>query len=73
MHIEAYLIGTPNGFVTLYAVFRTFVEPAHRFQALYLFIAETANVVFDIGLIYEPLITRYGTEPCIVLYASSDH
>ncbi|KAJ7919673.1 hypothetical protein B0H13DRAFT_2656619 [Mycena leptocephala] len=32
-----------------------------RYLALYLFIAETANVVFDIGLIYEPLITRYGT------------
>jgi len=32
-----------------------------RYLALYLLIAETANVVFDIGLIYEPLITRYGT------------
>ncbi|KAJ7689626.1 hypothetical protein B0H17DRAFT_1331725 [Mycena rosella] len=32
-----------------------------RYLALYLLIAETANVVFDIGLIYEPLIVRYGT------------
>ncbi|KAF7359745.1 F-box domain-containing protein [Mycena venus] len=32
-----------------------------RYLALYLLIAETANVVFEIGLIYEPLITRYGT------------
>ncbi|KAJ7924651.1 hypothetical protein B0H13DRAFT_2315371 [Mycena leptocephala] len=32
-----------------------------RYLALYLFITETANVVFDIGLIYEPLVTRYGT------------
>ncbi|KAJ7136611.1 hypothetical protein C8R44DRAFT_976148 [Mycena epipterygia] len=32
-----------------------------RYLALYLLIAETVNVVFDIGLIYEPLIFRYGT------------
>ncbi|KAJ6594854.1 hypothetical protein B0H19DRAFT_1366610 [Mycena capillaripes] len=32
-----------------------------RYLAFYLLIAETANVVFDVGLIYEPLITRYGT------------
>ncbi|KAJ7488264.1 hypothetical protein FB451DRAFT_1553697 [Mycena latifolia] len=32
-----------------------------RYLALYLLIAETANTVFDIGLIYEPLIVRYAT------------
>ncbi|KAJ7140778.1 hypothetical protein C8R44DRAFT_974543 [Mycena epipterygia] len=32
-----------------------------RYLALYLLVAETVNVVFDIGLIYEPLIFRYGT------------
>ncbi|KAJ7081958.1 hypothetical protein C8R44DRAFT_894930 [Mycena epipterygia] len=32
-----------------------------RCLALYLLIAETVNVVFNIGLIYEPLIFRYGT------------
>ncbi|KAJ7457859.1 hypothetical protein FB451DRAFT_1564162 [Mycena latifolia] len=31
-----------------------------RYLALYLLIAETANTVFNIGLIYEPLIMRYG-------------
>ncbi|KAJ7624774.1 hypothetical protein FB45DRAFT_924192 [Roridomyces roridus] len=32
-----------------------------RLLALYLLIAETANTIFDIGLIYEPLIVRYAT------------
>ncbi|KAJ7635306.1 hypothetical protein FB45DRAFT_911243 [Roridomyces roridus] len=32
-----------------------------RWLAIYLLVAETANVVFDIGLVYEPLIFRYGT------------
>ncbi|KAJ7443015.1 hypothetical protein FB451DRAFT_1568810 [Mycena latifolia] len=32
-----------------------------RYLVLYLLIAETANTVFDIGLIYEPLIVRYAT------------
>ncbi|KAJ7731329.1 hypothetical protein DFH07DRAFT_847470 [Mycena maculata] len=32
-----------------------------RFLALYLLIGETVNTVFDIGLIYEPLIVRYAT------------
>ncbi|KAJ7657338.1 hypothetical protein DFH06DRAFT_460932 [Mycena polygramma] len=32
-----------------------------RYLALYLLVAETANVVFDIGLIFEPLVTRWGT------------
>ncbi|KAJ7457870.1 hypothetical protein FB451DRAFT_1406726 [Mycena latifolia] len=32
-----------------------------RYLALYLLVAETANTVFDIGLIYEPLIDRYAT------------
>ncbi|KAJ7457861.1 hypothetical protein FB451DRAFT_1406718 [Mycena latifolia] len=31
-----------------------------RYLALYRLIAETANTVFNIGLIYEPLIVRYG-------------
>jgi hypothetical protein len=29
-------------------------------QVLYLVVVETANVLCDIGLIYEPLIIRYG-------------
>ncbi|KAJ7077727.1 hypothetical protein C8R43DRAFT_1053670 [Mycena crocata] len=33
----------------------------NRYLALYLLIAETVNVVFDIGLIYEPLIVRYAS------------
>lgn len=32
----------------------------NRFQILYLCIAETANSAFDMALVYEPLITRYG-------------
>ncbi|KAJ7636642.1 hypothetical protein FB45DRAFT_448456 [Roridomyces roridus] len=31
-----------------------------RYLALYLFIAETANLVCDVGLIYQPLILEYG-------------
>jgi hypothetical protein len=29
-------------------------------QMLYLFFAETANLLIEIGVIYEPLIIRYG-------------
>jgi hypothetical protein len=28
---------------------------------LYLFFAETLNLLFEIGIIYEPLIIRYGS------------
>ncbi|KAJ7175103.1 hypothetical protein C8R43DRAFT_975882 [Mycena crocata] len=35
-------------------------RPWFRYLVLYLFIAETVNVVFDIGLVYEPLIVRYA-------------
>ncbi|KAF5340898.1 hypothetical protein D9758_012198 [Tetrapyrgos nigripes] len=32
-----------------------------RYFVLYLFIAETANTGFDIGMVYQPLILNYGT------------
>ncbi|KAJ7086309.1 hypothetical protein C8R43DRAFT_1244922 [Mycena crocata] len=35
-----------------------------RYLVLYLLIVETVNVVFDVGLIYEPLIVRYGNTMC---------
>jgi hypothetical protein len=31
-----------------------------RYFILYLFIIETLNTGFDIGMMYEPLIVRYG-------------
>ncbi|KAJ7457867.1 hypothetical protein FB451DRAFT_1406723 [Mycena latifolia] len=38
-----------------------------RYLALYLLIAETADTVFKIGLIYEPLIVRYATPRAVVV------
>ncbi|KAJ6573494.1 hypothetical protein DFH09DRAFT_1151970 [Mycena vulgaris] len=38
-----------------------------RYLVLYLLVAETVNVVFDIGLIYEPLIFRYATTKALVV------
>ncbi|KAJ7354404.1 hypothetical protein DFH08DRAFT_44245 [Mycena albidolilacea] len=37
-----------------------------RYFMLYLFFAETANLLFEIGIIYEPLIIRYGTERAVI-------
>ncbi|KAF7333577.1 hypothetical protein MSAN_02416700 [Mycena sanguinolenta] len=36
-----------------------------RFLMLYLFIVETANVVVQCGIIYEPLIIKYGTSAAV--------
>ncbi|KAK6977620.1 hypothetical protein R3P38DRAFT_519337 [Favolaschia claudopus] len=33
-----------------------------RYFILYLFLANTANLVFEIAIVYEPLIVRYGTQ-----------
>ncbi|KAJ7453144.1 hypothetical protein FB451DRAFT_672232 [Mycena latifolia] len=38
-----------------------------RYFVLYLFIMETANWVLDVGLIYEPLIIRYGTPEALTV------
>ncbi|KAJ7466880.1 hypothetical protein FB451DRAFT_400447 [Mycena latifolia] len=37
-----------------------------RFLMLYLFFIETANLLIEIGIIYEPLIVRYGTQQALV-------
>ncbi|KAJ7857155.1 hypothetical protein B0H13DRAFT_2357063 [Mycena leptocephala] len=37
-----------------------------RYFMLYLFIAETANLLVEIGIIYEPLIVRYGTPQALI-------
>ncbi|KAJ7731676.1 hypothetical protein DFH07DRAFT_968670 [Mycena maculata] len=37
-----------------------------RYLVLYLVIMETANWVCDVGLIYEPLIIRYGTPEALI-------
>ncbi|KAJ7850364.1 hypothetical protein B0H13DRAFT_2360754 [Mycena leptocephala] len=34
---------------------------------LYLFFAETANLLIEIGVIYEPLIIRYGTQRALII------
>ncbi|GJJ06759.1 hypothetical protein Clacol_000955 [Clathrus columnatus] len=36
-----------------------------RYLILYLFICETINTVCDIGMIYEPLVARFGTERAV--------
>jgi len=38
-----------------------------RYLVLYLVIVETANWVCDVGLIYEPLIIRYGTPEALLV------
>jgi len=40
--------------------------PWIRYFMLYLFFAETANLLFEIGIIYEPLIVRYGTQQALI-------
>ncbi|KAJ6573594.1 hypothetical protein DFH09DRAFT_1152149 [Mycena vulgaris] len=37
-----------------------------RYFMLYLFFAETANLLFEIGIIYEPLIVRYGAPRAVI-------
>ncbi|KAF7346934.1 hypothetical protein MVEN_01445800 [Mycena venus] len=37
-----------------------------RYFILYLFFAETANLLIQIGIIYEPLIVRYGTQRALI-------
>ncbi|KAF5335887.1 hypothetical protein D9758_017547 [Tetrapyrgos nigripes] len=42
------------------------MERCHHIpQVLYLFLAETANTVLDIAIVYEPLLTRFG-DPLVV-------
>ncbi|KAJ7057671.1 hypothetical protein C8F01DRAFT_1371784 [Mycena amicta] len=38
-----------------------------RYFVLYLFIAETINLLFEIGIIYEPLIIRYGSPRALIV------
>jgi len=49
--------------VQTFIYFQTYKKdtPWIRYFVLYLFIVETLNTGFDIAMIYEPLITRYGT------------
>ncbi|KAJ7230023.1 hypothetical protein GGX14DRAFT_581925 [Mycena pura] len=42
-----------------------------RYLALFLLIVETVDVVLDINLIYEPLVSRWGTELCALRSAAS--
>ncbi|KAJ7204916.1 hypothetical protein C8J57DRAFT_1542016 [Mycena rebaudengoi] len=41
--------------------------PFTRYLILYLFIVETANLVVECGIIYEPLIIRYGTKAAVTV------
>ncbi|KAJ7184937.1 hypothetical protein C8R46DRAFT_1343911 [Mycena filopes] len=41
-------------------------RPWFRYLVLYLVIVETANLVCDVGLIYEPLIIRYATPGALI-------
>jgi len=42
-------------------------SPFTRYLILYLFIVETANLVIECGIIYEPLIIRYGTKAAVTV------
>lgn len=43
-----------------------------RTQVLYLFCIETANTACDVGMMYEPLIARYGELLCILSLKSHE-
>ncbi|KAJ6603717.1 hypothetical protein B0H10DRAFT_1822359 [Mycena sp. CBHHK59/15] len=58
--LNVMLYGVSGQFMFLYYHRYKSDRPWFRYFALYLLVAETANVVCDIGLIYEPLIVRYG-------------
>ncbi|KAJ7811578.1 hypothetical protein B0H13DRAFT_2473783 [Mycena leptocephala] len=42
-------------------------SPFTRYLILYLFIVETANLVIECGIIYEPLIISYGTKAAVTV------
>ncbi|KAK7462870.1 hypothetical protein VKT23_007449 [Stygiomarasmius scandens] len=50
--------------VQTFIYFQTYKKDSPRIKALvwYLYIMETLNTGFDMGLVLEPLIVRYGTE-----------
>ncbi|KAJ7624568.1 hypothetical protein FB45DRAFT_1060836 [Roridomyces roridus] len=54
--------------VQMLAYFQGFKKdsPWIRYFVLYIFIAEVANLIFEIGIIYEPLIIRYGSPEALV-------
>ncbi len=33
-------------------------------EVFYLLLAETTNTILDVGIVFEPLILRYGAFPC---------
>ncbi|KAJ3889954.1 hypothetical protein GG344DRAFT_66681 [Lentinula edodes] len=53
--------------VQIFIYFQTYKKDNQRIRALvwYLFIMETLNTGFDIGLMLEPLVFRYGTERAV--------
>ncbi|KAJ6536644.1 hypothetical protein B0H10DRAFT_78245 [Mycena sp. CBHHK59/15] len=55
--------------VQIFIYFQTYKKDASwiRYLILYLLFAETANLVFEIGIIYEPLIVRYGALHAVIV------
>ncbi|KAJ7798237.1 hypothetical protein B0H14DRAFT_38530 [Mycena olivaceomarginata] len=53
----------------MFAYYQRFTNdsPFTRYFILYLFIVETANLVIECGIIYEPLIIRYGTKAAVTV------
>ncbi|KAJ7502594.1 hypothetical protein B0H11DRAFT_1989263 [Mycena galericulata] len=49
--------------------FQTYKKDARwiRYFVLYLFLADAANLLFEIGIIYEPLIVRYGAPQSVII------
>ncbi|KAJ7765095.1 hypothetical protein DFH07DRAFT_1059026 [Mycena maculata] len=54
--------------VQMFIYFQTFKKDAQwiRYLVLYLFFAETVNVLCVIGIVYEPLIVRWGSPQALV-------
>ncbi|KAJ8691890.1 hypothetical protein PTI98_011410 [Pleurotus ostreatus] len=50
---------------TYYQTRKDYGRPFLDYLVLYLLFMETLNTAFDIALIYEPLILRYGTEEAV--------
>ncbi|KAJ7270385.1 hypothetical protein C8J57DRAFT_307099 [Mycena rebaudengoi] len=55
--------------IQMFLYFQTFKKDAAyiRYLVLYLFFVETASVVFQVAIIYEPLILRYATERAVII------
>ncbi|KAJ7671177.1 hypothetical protein B0H17DRAFT_1085116 [Mycena rosella] len=71
MLLGVLLSNTAYGIMTVQMLryYQTYKKDATwiRYFILYLFFMETANVLLEIGIIYEPLILRYGSQQAMII------